>query len=131
MKKKLVGRWLGVASSVGPIMTFWILPSSSVPIPRSTVIPLLPNEYDDTVIKDRMAAFTVAISKKMEAISSQPNPPLSPSLPHQLIDVKNPGHCISKTHTSQDLRDGDVEFLPCEPTSDDKTMEQLDEHIGQ
>ena len=50
-KQKYIGRWLGGAETVGPVMTFWVLPISGIPIPRSTVIRLAPKELDDINIK--------------------------------------------------------------------------------
>jgi hypothetical protein len=39
-----LGRWLGVAHSVGQAMTYWVLKSNGYVIARSTVRPLAPEE---------------------------------------------------------------------------------------
>ena len=51
-KVKKLGRWLGVAENVGPIMTFWILTSKCSVNPRSTVISLLSSEMDSRLIQE-------------------------------------------------------------------------------
>ena len=50
-KVKQLGRWLGVAENVGPIMTFLILTTKCTLIPRSTFISLLPSEMDSRLIR--------------------------------------------------------------------------------
>ena len=42
-----LGRWLGIAHSVGSAMTYWILKDNGMIIPRSTVRPLTNDEKMD------------------------------------------------------------------------------------
>ena len=35
---KQLGRWLGVAESIGPVITCWVLPITCVPLPQSSVV---------------------------------------------------------------------------------------------
>ena len=130
-KQKQLGRWLGVAENVGPIMTFWILPSSGIPIPRSSVIPLSPHEYEMQSIKERMYDFRLLIKSKVEDTTNfliKKNGRIDTINDINVIRVNR---SIQESYTSADLWDGDKDSIPYEPTSDESAMEELDEHIGQ
>ena len=125
-KQKQLGRWLGVAEGVGPIMTFWILPSSGIPIPRSSIIPVTTDEKNSDPVKERIQEFTLAINPKLcndskYAINSKQG----------ANRINSTNTKTTKTNTASDLWDGDVESIPFEPTNEENAMEQLDEHIGQ
>ena len=128
---KQLGRWLGVAENVGPIMTFWILNAKGSPIPRSTVIALSSMEMDLKHIQDRMSAFNTNIHLKLSSKkrvvpdrNSDPNDVL-------LIDVQQVSRSLQRTYTTRDLWEGDVQSIPYEPSCEESAMEELDEHIGQ
>ena len=126
-KVKQLGRWLGVAENVGPIMTFWILNAKGNPIPRSTVIPLLDTELDSNLIQRKMQEFDYNIQAKFNSpnytIQQDPNIPV--------INVEESGRTLNETFTTRDLWEGDIQSIPYEPTCEEAAMEQLDEHIGQ
>ena len=51
LKLKQPGRWLGVAETIGPVMTFGIVPISAIPTPKSTVIAISPTKQNESTIK--------------------------------------------------------------------------------
>ena len=52
-----IGRWLGVAHRVGPDMSYWILPSSGIPIACTTVQRITNLEKQQDVWKKRIQQF--------------------------------------------------------------------------
>ena len=120
-KQKSIGKWLGVAETIGPIMTFWILPISGIPIPRSTVIQVNPNELLDINVKEIMDNYTSAIIAKLGNTTSN----LVAAKP-----VLSKPRKVESMDSAKDLWDGDINMLPYEPTSEECAMEQLDEFIG-
>ena len=117
---KTVGRWLGATESVGPVMTFWILLISFIPIPRSTVIMIQPNEFNDGHVKYLLTCYNSTVRNKIENNSKfliSDNLLLQPSS----LDTYVP---------TTDKWDEDESMIPYEPTSEEGTMEQLDEFIG-
>jgi len=64
-KEKHLGRWIGVAKDVGAPMTFWILPKSGIPIPRSSVTSLTPEEMGSDGIKEAMRVLDEGIKEKI------------------------------------------------------------------
>ena len=65
LKVKTVEKWLGVAETVGPVMTFWILPISCIPIPRSTVILIQPHEFNDIHVTKLLTEYTNTVNLKI------------------------------------------------------------------
>ena len=57
-KEKQLCRWLGVASTIGQAMCFYILKSTGNVISRSTVIPLKDEEKNITEVKEQMEKYT-------------------------------------------------------------------------
>jgi len=53
---------LGVAESVGPVMTFWVLPITFIPMPRSLVFFLQLHDLDLTVVKRILLNHTSSIT---------------------------------------------------------------------
>ena len=43
-QERNLGWWIGVATEIGEPMTYWVLGKTAVPLPRSTVIKVLPEE---------------------------------------------------------------------------------------
>ena len=84
-----IGRWLGVSHRVGPLMSYWILPRSGIPISCSTVQRLTMLEQQTEETKQRMSTFDGGLDDKFNAISSQITHPLDssnmniPSLEHE------------------------------------------------
>ncbi len=128
-KMKLLGKWLGVAENVGPIMTFWILNSKGSPLPRSTVITLSPAELDSPAIKERMDEFNRVLRYKLSSNPFDVNRNIMPGIP--VIDVGQVNRSLGETYSTKDLWDGDLKSIPYEPSSREAAMEELDEHIGQ
>ena len=120
-KVKRVGKWLGVAETVGPVMTFWILPISCTPIPRSTVIPIQKHEMDDTHVNQLLIAYSAAIMNKIGDHTKFLVKDIHP--PH--LDIHS-----AFTNIPSDKWEGDISSIPYEPTSEEGAMEQLDEYIG-
>ena len=120
LKVKKLGRWLGVAETVGPVMTFWILPVSCTPIPRSSVILVQPHELQDKSIQSLLTTFTDTVNIKIGDNTKYVIPTTSSSSQISL----NPPEIVN------DKWDGDSSMLPFEPTSEESAMEQLDEFIG-
>ena len=120
LKVKTVGKWLGVAETVGPVMTFWILPISCIPIPRSTVISIQPHELIDAHVKKLLTEYTNTVKIKIGDHTKF-------MVPGKLLQ-----HPTSLTPDMpvSDNWDGDISMLPYEPSSEENAMEQLDEFIG-
>ena len=56
-QEKHLGRWIGVAKDIGGPMTFWILPKSGTPLPRSSVTPLMEDEKGSDGVRGLMKAL--------------------------------------------------------------------------
>ena len=128
-KAKHLGRWLGVAENVGPIMTFWILNSKGSILPRSTVISLSPVEIDSPIVKEQMDTFAITIRLKLKSVTMDRNSAESNGSP--IIDVDQVDRSLGETYTTKDLWEGDIKSIPYEPSCEANAMEELDEHIGQ
>lgn len=64
-QEKCLGRWIGVARDVGGPMTFWVLPKSGIPIPRSSVTALSTEEMNVDETKVLMKALDDGISARL------------------------------------------------------------------
>ena len=84
-KQKAVGRWLSVAETVGPIMTFWVLPISVIPIPRSTIIKIAVEELQDINVKAIIDDYNKTITSKLSNISKYLVPSAT-SIPFRKIE---------------------------------------------
>ena len=60
-----LGRWLGVSHRVGQLMSYWILPTSGIPISCTTVQKLTELEKQTDEWKRRMDSFTQSIETKL------------------------------------------------------------------
>ena len=74
-----IGRWIGVSHRVGPLLSYWILPRSGIPISCSTVQRLTMLEQQTEETKQRMSTFDGGLDDKFNAISSQITHPLDSS----------------------------------------------------
>ena len=63
--ERKLGRWLGVAEGHGAPMTYWILPKSCRPIPRSSVFEMTDDEKLSPEIKASLEALDEAIQRKI------------------------------------------------------------------
>jgi len=118
LKVKTVGKWLGVAETVGPVMTFWILPISCIPIPRSTVISIQPHELNDIHVTKLLKEYTNTVNLK---IGDHTNFIVPNNLQNTSLTTSEP---------FSNNWEGDITMLPFEPSSEENAMEQLDEFIG-
>ena len=127
-KCKTIGRWLGVAESVGPVMTFHILPISCIPIPRSSVISIPEHEYSSDAVKQMMSSFDATINDK---IGNNNKFLVDTNIP---VDIQNKYvdsfKKLNELKAAPKLWDDDPNSLPYEATSEEAAMEQLDEYIG-
>jgi hypothetical protein len=64
-KRKLMGRWLGVAHNVGQAMCFWLLPKSGIPIARTTVRAVTDQELQSVEIQQELMSYDEAIKRKL------------------------------------------------------------------
>ncbi len=60
-----IARWIGVAHKVGQAMCFWILPSSGVPIARTTLQAIDEAELPSPVVQDLLKAYDREIEIKI------------------------------------------------------------------
>ncbi len=61
-----LGRWLGVAKSVGQAMTYWILKSNGYVVARSTVRPLNQEELHSEVEKEERIKFAKELKENVD-----------------------------------------------------------------
>ena len=64
-QEKHLGRWIGVAKDVGGPMTFWILPKSGVPLPRSSVVLVTKEERNVDGTKVLMKQLDDGINQRL------------------------------------------------------------------
>ena len=104
----------------GPCHDFLDTSDIMYPIPRSTVIMIQPNEFNDGHVKYLLTCYNSTVRNKIENNSKfliSDNLLLQPSS----LDTYVP---------TTDKWDEDESMIPYEPTSEEGTMEQLDEFIG-
>jgi Reverse transcriptase (RNA-dependent DNA polymerase) len=63
--RRKIGRWIGVANDIGSSLTYYVLPKSCRPIPRSSVMPLTPDELLQPEIKSQILEYDAAIKEKI------------------------------------------------------------------
>lgn len=68
-----LGKWLGVSHRVGQMMSYWILPSSGIPISCSTVQRLTNLEKQTDTYKERMNDFQSSLERRWNAGSANLN----------------------------------------------------------
>ena len=64
-----LGRWLGVSHRVGPMMSYWVLPPSGIPISCSTVQRLTNLEKKTEVWASKLEEFNKGLKAKFNAKS--------------------------------------------------------------
>ena len=110
-------------------MTFWILPISCIPIPRSSIISIPEHEIffwhcqtNDVYSFDATVNSKIGDNKKYLVDENIP-----------VDTAKNyvdSFRRLDEANTVPDIWDGDPNSLPYEATSEAAAMEQLDEYIG-
>ena len=68
-----LGRWLGISHRVGPLMSYWILPKSGLPMSCVTVQPLSYLDQQTDENKAQMGEFNDVIEIKFNAPAIVPN----------------------------------------------------------
>ena len=66
-----LGRWLGVSHKVGPMMTYWVLPKSGIPISTDTVQAVTQAELQTDVLKDQVSVWKEGTRRVLEAKSTE------------------------------------------------------------
>jgi len=64
-QNKNITRWLGIAHRVGQAMCYWILPSSGVPIARSTIQAITPKELELENDKQQIQSYDSVVNEKL------------------------------------------------------------------
>ena len=62
-----IGRWLGVSHKVGPLMSYWILPESRIPISCITVQRITNAEMIKDETKSKLQMYDAKVDKRMKA----------------------------------------------------------------
>ena len=63
--RRVLGRWIGVAESIGSSLTYFILPKSCVPIARSSVFPVTQDERLSADFQQELAILDASIDAKI------------------------------------------------------------------
>lgn len=63
--RRLLGRWLGVAHSVGQALCYWILQENGQVIARTTVQPLTKDELSMPTVHEQLTTFNSKIQQKL------------------------------------------------------------------
>jgi hypothetical protein len=61
-----LGRWLGVASSIGSALTYWVLTRACKIIARSTIQHLTATERQDKTMNDRINDFNSVVTTRLQ-----------------------------------------------------------------
>ena len=67
ISEPMIGRWLGVSHKVGPLMSYWILPESGIPISCITVQRITNTELATDEVKTKIDIYDMKILQKMDA----------------------------------------------------------------
>jgi hypothetical protein len=108
-----LGRWIGVAHNIGQAMCFLVLPSSGIPIARSTVQSISDAELQSPVVQQSIKDFDLTIHEKMGGE----------------IDEDSLAFEIGSDELNKALADADEDgyFLPAEPDAEKPDADDYDE----
>jgi hypothetical protein len=62
-----IARWIGVAHKIGQAMCFWIIPSSGIPIARSTIQKISPNDLMTDQVKMEIQQLDQALNDNVKS----------------------------------------------------------------
>ncbi|CAJ1945328.1 unnamed protein product [Cylindrotheca closterium] len=79
-----IGQWLGVSHRVGPMMTYWVLPKSGIPISVDTVQMVTKAEQQTDSVNQQMQRWAADVSKIVDAKSTYINWGKE-EIPHQMM----------------------------------------------
>ena len=105
-----IGRWLGVSHKVGPLMSYWILPVSGIPISCVTVQRLTNLEQQTTVWKKRMEEYDEKIAERLKIKNSSVPQFQKIDFTNQRLSLKSDPEFLeeySKVVDSEDVKDQD------------------------
>jgi hypothetical protein len=112
-ERELLGRWLGVAHSIGQAMCFWILPKSGVPIAQTTLRAVSDAELQSNQVLQELNSFDESIQRKIG----------DSHLTEDALSFKYGSDELNKA--LEDVDDG--EFEPYEKEADRPEMDDFDE----
>ena len=84
-----LGRWLGVSHRTGPLLSYWILPASGIPISCNTVQRLTNLEQSTTEMKEKMEAFTKSANRRLDTTSADLPTSQDETPSHTLIGLQH------------------------------------------
>jgi len=73
-ENKLSGRWIGFAHRIGQALCFWILPSSGIPIARTTIQEVSNEEQLTETFQSRLKEFDRVLEEKLNEASQESIP---------------------------------------------------------
>lgn len=89
-----IGRWLGVSHRVGPLMSYWILPKSGIPISCTTVQRMPVDMFSKDETQKAIADYEKGLEKRLEAasadLSKHPQPENMPQSHIMSLDDEDP-----------------------------------------
>jgi hypothetical protein len=109
---KHIARWIGVAHNIGQAMCFWVLPSSGVPIARSTVQSITEAELRDPSVQSRLQSYDKEIEQKLQ----------TPTTDDSIFIVEDTNERDELTNADEDGR-----YEPMEPAAEKPEADDYDE----
>lgn len=73
-QRKHLARWIGVAHRVGQAMCYWLLPESGIPIARTTIQAVAPDESNTINFQQTLKDFDAKVGDKLKVLSTNVNP---------------------------------------------------------
>jgi hypothetical protein len=70
-QNKLLARWIGIAHRVGQAMCYWILPSTGMPIARTTIQAISQEELSKDEMKRQLSEYDDTIRTKLDAYQDE------------------------------------------------------------
>jgi len=114
-----IGRWIGVSHRVGQLMSYWILPSSCIPISCTTVQRVTEAEKETEEFKEKMMRFTEKVDSRLGDHVKAAEIPAS-----QIIDVPQ--------DSLLDIEQEDDEFFDqFDKAINDPSLKEADDHYNQ
>ena len=84
-----IGKWLGVSHRVGPMMTYWVLPKSGIPISTDTVQAITEAELQMDVVKNKIKQWEDGTAHVFEAKTVDVTWDLNEIPPENIFDYDN------------------------------------------
>ncbi len=70
-QERLLARWIGIAHRVGQAMCYWILPHTGIPIARTTIQAITPEELQTLEIQQQLEKYDESIAIKLDALQDE------------------------------------------------------------